>query len=46
MRIRARNWIFKYRFLLRMMMKLGDSYATDIKLPDYTNLGTEKRRTA
>jgi 2-polyprenyl-6-methoxyphenol hydroxylase-like FAD-dependent oxidoreductase len=35
MKIRMRNWIFRYRPLLRMMMRLGDSYATDIELPDH-----------
>ncbi|BBG02191.1 MULTISPECIES: FAD-dependent monooxygenase [Pseudonocardia] len=39
-RIRLRNWIFKYRPLRSMMMKLGDDYATDIELPDYPRIGT------
>lgn len=43
-KIRMRNWIFKYRLLLRMMMRLGDSYATDIKLPDYSHLETREHR--
>ncbi|MFE0155730.1 FAD-dependent monooxygenase [Nonomuraea sp. NPDC059007] len=33
--IRIRNWIFKYRFLLRAMTKIGDRAATDIELKDY-----------
>lgn len=41
-KIRMRNWIFKYRFLLRMMMKVGDSFATDIRLPDYSYLETNE----
>ncbi|MGP3958202.1 FAD-dependent monooxygenase [Nonomuraea sp. 3N208] len=34
-RIRMRNWIFKYRFLLALMMKMGDKFATDIDLKTY-----------
>jgi 2-polyprenyl-6-methoxyphenol hydroxylase-like FAD-dependent oxidoreductase len=34
-RIRMRNWMFKYRFLLALMMKLGDKFATDIDLKTY-----------
>ncbi|MFI6293721.1 FAD-dependent monooxygenase [Nonomuraea sp. NPDC050790] len=33
--IRMRNWIFKYRFLLAAMMKVGDRAATNIELKDY-----------
>ncbi|WP_327587451.1 FAD-dependent monooxygenase [Nonomuraea sp. NBC_00507] len=33
--IRMRNWIFKYRFLLALMMKMGDKLATDIELKTY-----------
>ncbi|WP_188189345.1 FAD-dependent monooxygenase [Nonomuraea sp. SYSU D8015] len=33
--IRMRNWMFKYRFLLGLMMKLGDKFATDIDLKNY-----------
>ncbi|MEU4508602.1 FAD-dependent monooxygenase [Nonomuraea wenchangensis] len=34
-RIRMRNWMFKYRFLLAWMMKLTDKFATDIELKTY-----------
>ncbi|MFI7703052.1 FAD-dependent monooxygenase [Nonomuraea sp. NPDC049480] len=34
-RIRMRNWIFKYRFLLGLMMKMGDKFATDIEIKNY-----------
>ncbi|SEG98168.1 2-polyprenyl-6-methoxyphenol hydroxylase [Nonomuraea solani] len=34
-RLRMRNWMFKYRFLLRLMMKMGDKFATDIELKNY-----------
>ncbi|QYC45622.1 6-hydroxynicotinate 3-monooxygenase precursor [Nonomuraea coxensis DSM 45129] len=34
-RIRMRNWMFKYRFLLAWMMKVTDKFATDIKLKTY-----------
>ncbi|MGN9843113.1 FAD-dependent monooxygenase [Nonomuraea sp. H19] len=34
-RIRMRNWIFKYRFLLTLMMKMADKFATDIDLKNY-----------
>ncbi|TMR98673.1 FAD-dependent monooxygenase [Nonomuraea basaltis] len=34
-RIRMRNWMFKYRFLLALMMKIGDKFATDIDLKNY-----------
>ncbi|MCG5214357.1 FAD-dependent monooxygenase [Streptosporangium soli] len=37
-RIRMRNWIFKFGFLLGLMQKLGDKYATDIELRDYPAL--------
>ncbi len=34
-RIRMRNRMFQHRFLLRMMLKLTDRFATDIELEDY-----------
>ncbi|MEV5555667.1 FAD-dependent monooxygenase [Nonomuraea wenchangensis] len=34
-RIRMRNWMFKYRFLLAWMMKMTDKFATDIELKTY-----------
>ncbi|WP_214412303.1 FAD-dependent monooxygenase [Sphaerisporangium fuscum] len=34
-RIRMRNWMFKYDFMLRAMLKLTDKFATDIDLKDY-----------
>jgi 2-polyprenyl-6-methoxyphenol hydroxylase-like FAD-dependent oxidoreductase len=34
-RIRMRNWMFKSGFLLKMMLKLTDKFATDIELKDY-----------
>ncbi|MFB4276643.1 FAD-dependent monooxygenase [Nonomuraea sp. MTCD27] len=34
-RLRMRNWMFKYRFLLDLMMKMGDKFATDITLKQY-----------
>ncbi|TQC50842.1 FAD-dependent oxidoreductase [Rhodococcus sp. WS4] len=37
-RIRLRNWTFKSRTLFGLMMKLTDSFATDIDLQDYPAL--------
>ncbi|MFC4118755.1 FAD-dependent monooxygenase [Nonomuraea zeae] len=34
-RLRMRNWTFKYSFLLGLMLKMTDKFATDIKLKDY-----------
>ncbi|WP_345561511.1 FAD-dependent monooxygenase [Nonomuraea rosea] len=34
-RIRLRNWTFKYSFLLGLMMKMTDKFATDIELKEY-----------
>ncbi|GGT20245.1 FAD-dependent monooxygenase [Nonomuraea spiralis] len=34
-RIRMRNWTFKFGFLLSLMLKLTDRFATDIKLKNY-----------
>lgn len=34
-RIKMRDWTFKSRFLLRMMLKATDNFATDIELKDY-----------
>jgi 2-polyprenyl-6-methoxyphenol hydroxylase-like FAD-dependent oxidoreductase len=34
-RITMRNWIFKRRLLLDGMLKMGDWFATDIKIKDY-----------
>ncbi|MFI6502193.1 FAD-dependent monooxygenase [Nonomuraea typhae] len=33
--IRMRNWMFKYRFLLKAMMKMGTQAAGDISLKNY-----------
>ncbi|MFI7633750.1 FAD-dependent monooxygenase [Nonomuraea sp. NPDC049400] len=33
--IRMRNWLFKYSFLLGLMMKMGDKFANDIALKEY-----------
>jgi hypothetical protein len=30
-----RDWTFKSRFLLGLMLKATDKFATDIELPDY-----------
>ncbi|HEY7595420.1 MAG TPA: FAD-dependent monooxygenase [Actinophytocola sp.] len=35
LRLAMRNWTFKSRFLLRMMLKMTDDFATDIELKDY-----------
>jgi 2-polyprenyl-6-methoxyphenol hydroxylase-like FAD-dependent oxidoreductase len=35
LRIKLRDWTFKSRFLLRLMLKATDNFATDIKLKDY-----------
>jgi 2-polyprenyl-6-methoxyphenol hydroxylase-like FAD-dependent oxidoreductase len=35
LRIRLRDWTFKSRFLLGLMLKATDKFATDIELPDY-----------
>jgi 2-polyprenyl-6-methoxyphenol hydroxylase-like FAD-dependent oxidoreductase len=35
LRIRLRDWTFKSRFLLGLMLKATDKFATDIKLEDY-----------
>ncbi|MBF8188662.1 FAD-dependent monooxygenase [Nonomuraea sp. K274] len=37
-RIRMRNWMFRYRFLLGLMMKVADRYATGIELKDYSQI--------
>ncbi|TDD46275.1 FAD-dependent oxidoreductase [Nonomuraea terrae] len=37
-RIRMRNWTFKYGFLLGLMLKMSDKFATDIALKDYAAL--------
>ncbi len=37
LRIRMRDWTFKSRFLLRMMLKATDKFATDIELKDYSS---------
>ncbi|MDX3187996.1 FAD-dependent monooxygenase [Streptomyces sp. MN03-5084-2B] len=36
LRIKLRDWTFRSRFLLRLMLKATDRFATDIELPDYT----------
>jgi 2-polyprenyl-6-methoxyphenol hydroxylase-like FAD-dependent oxidoreductase len=38
MRMRMRNWTFKSRFLLGIMMRMTDKFATDIDLQDYPAL--------
>jgi 2-polyprenyl-6-methoxyphenol hydroxylase-like FAD-dependent oxidoreductase len=38
-RIRMRNWMFKYAFLLKAMLRVTDRFATDIELRDYAALG-------
>jgi 2-polyprenyl-6-methoxyphenol hydroxylase-like FAD-dependent oxidoreductase len=35
LRIKLRDWTFKSRFLLRMMLKATDNFATGIELKDY-----------
>jgi 2-polyprenyl-6-methoxyphenol hydroxylase-like FAD-dependent oxidoreductase len=35
LRMRLRNWTFKSKLLLRMMLKMTDDFATDIELADY-----------
>jgi hypothetical protein len=35
LRIKLRNWTFRSRFLLGLMLKATDRFATDIELPDY-----------
>ncbi|MPZ83548.1 MAG: FAD-dependent oxidoreductase [Actinophytocola sp.] len=35
LRMRLRNWTFTSRFLLRLMLRLTDRFATDIDLEDY-----------
>ncbi|MGW4062954.1 FAD-dependent monooxygenase [Amycolatopsis sp. NPDC004747] len=37
LRIRLRDWTFKSRFLLRLLLKATDRFATDIELPDYAS---------
>ncbi|MGV9600123.1 FAD-dependent monooxygenase [Streptosporangium sandarakinum] len=37
-RIRMRNWMFRRRFLLTLMLKSTDWFATDIELKDYPSL--------
>ncbi|GLY37363.1 FAD-dependent oxidoreductase [Amycolatopsis sp. NBRC 101858] len=37
LRIKLRDWTFKSRFLLRMMLKATDNFATDIELKDYAS---------
>ncbi|GHG30689.1 MULTISPECIES: FAD-dependent monooxygenase [Amycolatopsis] len=36
-RIKLRDWTFKSRFLLGLMLKATDKFATDIELPDYAS---------
>jgi len=35
LRLRMRNWTFKSRILLRLMLRMTDNFATDIELNDY-----------
>jgi 2-polyprenyl-6-methoxyphenol hydroxylase-like FAD-dependent oxidoreductase len=42
LKMRMRNWTFKSRFLLKMMLKMTDNFATDIELPDYSTLLTRQ----
>jgi 2-polyprenyl-6-methoxyphenol hydroxylase-like FAD-dependent oxidoreductase len=35
LRMRLRNWTFKSKLLLRLMLKMTDDFATDIELADY-----------
>ena len=35
LRMRLRNWTFKSKLLLRMMLRMTDDFATDIELADY-----------
>lgn len=37
LRIKMRDWTFKSRTLLRMMLKATDNFATDIELKDYAS---------
>jgi 2-polyprenyl-6-methoxyphenol hydroxylase-like FAD-dependent oxidoreductase len=37
LRIRMRDWTFKSRFLLGLMLKATDKFATDIELKDYAS---------
>lgn len=37
LRIRMRDWTFKSRFLLRMLLKATDKFATGIELKDYAS---------
>jgi 2-polyprenyl-6-methoxyphenol hydroxylase-like FAD-dependent oxidoreductase len=37
LRIRLRDWTFKSRFLLGLMLKATDKFATDIELKDYAS---------
>lgn len=37
LRIRLRDWTFKSRFLLGLLLKATDKFATDIELPDYAS---------
>lgn len=37
LRIKLRDWTFKSRFLLGLMLKATDKFATDIELPDYAS---------
>ncbi|MGW3965641.1 FAD-dependent monooxygenase [Amycolatopsis sp. NPDC005003] len=36
-RIKLRDWTFKSRFLLGLLLKATDRFATDIELPDYAS---------
>jgi 2-polyprenyl-6-methoxyphenol hydroxylase-like FAD-dependent oxidoreductase len=35
LRMRLRNWTFRSKLLLRMMLEMTDDFATDIELADY-----------
>ncbi|QKV80928.1 FAD-dependent monooxygenase [Amycolatopsis sp. Hca4] len=37
LRIKLRDWTFKSRFLLGLLLKATDRFATDIELPDYAS---------
>jgi 2-polyprenyl-6-methoxyphenol hydroxylase-like FAD-dependent oxidoreductase len=45
-RMRLRNWTFKSSFLLRIMLKMTDKFATDINLKDYLvgRIGEHRRQ--
>jgi 2-polyprenyl-6-methoxyphenol hydroxylase-like FAD-dependent oxidoreductase len=44
--MRMRNWTFAFTLPMKLMMKMTDAFATDIRLPDYSHVPTVTSPTA